>query len=98
MKEKMFREGRVINNLNQEAIALRAEKVDLMIMFGYYGWSNIVMRTSLVELYANWEYGQYDCFLPWMFAKIFDQDAIWTWWFINEISSWEEDKMNKRKD
>ena len=94
VKEKMFKEGRVIDNLNQKAIALRAENVDLMIMFECYGWSNVVMRTRLVELYANWEYGQYDCFLPWMFAKISYQDAI----RIDVISSWEEDKMNKKKD
>ena len=53
VKEKMFKEGRVIDNLNQKAIALRAENVDLMIMFECYGWSNVVMRTRLVELYAN---------------------------------------------
>ena len=50
VKEKMFKEGRVIDNLNQKAIALRAENVDLMIMFECYGWSNVVMRTRLVEL------------------------------------------------
>jgi hypothetical protein len=30
-------------------------------------------------------------------AMIAIQDALCVWWFMNEISSWEEDKMNWKR-
>ena len=36
--------------------------------------------------------------LPWVVVGMVVQDAICVWWFMNEISSWEEEKKNLKEN